>query len=285
MAVAPDVSLIVPAHNEAAGIGATLAVLRHALAETAPSFELIVACNGCTDDTAAVARKVAPEALVLDIPARGKANALNCAFAVASGRSILVIDADTHPDQIVLRALAKALDDPGVLAISPGVAFNFDKTSSIVRSCYRVFALHPYLQSGVGGAGIYGLTFAGRAALGAFPLITADDEFVRRALPESAQRRVQRDANGRPVLVTIRPPSTLRSLIRAEMRSRRGDREVRALLGSTSSATSARASWLVAAARQRPLDFIVFVVFKMLSRLWITLTPTTRGQGWIPSRD
>jgi glycosyltransferase involved in cell wall biosynthesis len=81
-------SVIIPAHNEAALIGQCLTA---ALASTGPAVvQLIVAANGCTDQTAAIAQGFVPQATargwalqVLDLPKGGKPGALNAADAVA----------------------------------------------------------------------------------------------------------------------------------------------------------------------------------------------------------
>ena len=50
-------TIIIPAHNEAAVIGQTLQGL---LRQAGEGDEVIVVCNGCSDDTAGVARRFEP---------------------------------------------------------------------------------------------------------------------------------------------------------------------------------------------------------------------------------
>ena len=52
-ALRPQVAVLVPAHDEAVGIGATL---RSLLAQLAPGDRLLVVADNCSDDTAAIAR-------------------------------------------------------------------------------------------------------------------------------------------------------------------------------------------------------------------------------------
>src|SRR5947208_1525909 len=56
------ISIIVPAYNEEACLEATLEALRR---QNHPSFEIIVVANGCTDQTAEVARERCDRLIVL----------------------------------------------------------------------------------------------------------------------------------------------------------------------------------------------------------------------------
>src|SRR5690242_8367538 len=70
----PRASVVIPAHNEEAVIGPCLATL---LGSAEPGeFEVIVACNGCRDATAEIARRWAPTVRVLDLPEANKVLAL-----------------------------------------------------------------------------------------------------------------------------------------------------------------------------------------------------------------
>jgi cellulose synthase/poly-beta-1,6-N-acetylglucosamine synthase-like glycosyltransferase len=99
---------VVPAHDEAAGIGRTVESL---LAVNYPRglFEVLVIADNCTDDTAARARAAGARALERADPARrGKGYALACAFAAVrrEGRAdaVVVVDADTVVSSNLLRA-------------------------------------------------------------------------------------------------------------------------------------------------------------------------------------
>ena len=75
-------SIVIAAHNEERAIGACLDAV---LLDARPGeFQVIVAANGCTDRTAAVAAS-RPGVEVLDLPAPGKCAALNAADAIAVG--------------------------------------------------------------------------------------------------------------------------------------------------------------------------------------------------------
>ena len=83
----PSVSVVIPTMNEAAN-------LPHVLAEISSDYELIVVDGGSHDGTMEVARTLRPDAIVMQQPGRGKADALFAGFAVATGDVIVTLDAD-----------------------------------------------------------------------------------------------------------------------------------------------------------------------------------------------
>ena len=63
-------SIVIPAHNQAPGIGRLLtALLDHA---SPTKFKIIVVCNGCADDTADVARESGSTVKVIKVPVVSK---------------------------------------------------------------------------------------------------------------------------------------------------------------------------------------------------------------------
>ncbi len=101
----PRVSLIVPVHNGAAFIAESLREMIGALETLHDPFELLVICDGCTDDTAAVARSVTDQRVrVLPYDRnRGKGYAICYGISQAQGRLVGWLDADLdiHPEVIV----------------------------------------------------------------------------------------------------------------------------------------------------------------------------------------
>ena len=107
-----DFSIIIPCKNGAPFIGDQLAALRRQ--EWPGSWEVIVADNGSTDDTAEVIKhhqKHLPQLRWLDASARpGAAHARNAGVAAARGRMIAFCDADDEVGAGWLPAMASALD-------------------------------------------------------------------------------------------------------------------------------------------------------------------------------
>jgi cellulose synthase/poly-beta-1,6-N-acetylglucosamine synthase-like glycosyltransferase len=112
-----DVAVLIPAHNEAPVIAATI---RSALRLVPPDNVHVVA-DGCDDDTAEIARANGANVLELN-PGRGKAGGIEAAvehfdlparFAV-----VLILDADTELDEHYLERGLPLLNRPGVVALA-----------------------------------------------------------------------------------------------------------------------------------------------------------------------
>ncbi|MDH5824789.1 glycosyltransferase [Luteimonas sp. RD2P54] len=104
---APRLSVVVPAHDEARRIGATLAALHAAAAAAGVPYEIVVADDASTDATAAIA--AAGGARVLHVAHRHIAATRNAGARAAAGDWLLFVDADTRVDAAVLRAALAAL--------------------------------------------------------------------------------------------------------------------------------------------------------------------------------
>ena len=106
--------VIVPAHNEAAMIGRSLANL-HRLDWPADRFRLVVVADNCTDTTAVLARGAGARVLERnDATLRGKGYALRCAFDDSRDRrwadAVVVVDADAEVSPNLLEAFAARLE-------------------------------------------------------------------------------------------------------------------------------------------------------------------------------
>ncbi len=98
-AAAVVVALLVPAHNEAAGIATTLAGFRSRMRS---SDRLVVVADNCSDDTADIARSAGAEVVERhDLSARGKSHALAAGIAYlrhSPPAQVLILDADCQID-------------------------------------------------------------------------------------------------------------------------------------------------------------------------------------------
>jgi biofilm PGA synthesis N-glycosyltransferase PgaC len=115
----PLVSICLPVHNGAGFLRAKIASL---LAQDYPAdrVEILIYCDGCTDETEAIARALAAEAApdrirVLVEPRRlGKPTAINAVRAAARGTLILLNDVRQPLSPNTIAALAAPLADPAV---------------------------------------------------------------------------------------------------------------------------------------------------------------------------
>jgi glycosyltransferase involved in cell wall biosynthesis len=108
-------SFVIPAHNEEALLGATLATLRRSADAVGEPFELIVVDDASTDGTAAIGRSL--EATVLRVDLRHIGAVRNAGARVARGDVLVFVDADTlvPPDTLasVVRALRRGVAGGG----------------------------------------------------------------------------------------------------------------------------------------------------------------------------
>jgi glycosyltransferase involved in cell wall biosynthesis len=102
--VAPRVSVVVPARNEARN-------LERVLPELPPVHEVILVDGNSADDTIATARRVMPDIKVVHQTRRGKGNALACGFVAATGDIVVMFDADGSADAAEIERFVAALVD------------------------------------------------------------------------------------------------------------------------------------------------------------------------------
>jgi len=209
-------SVVVPAYNEEAAIERCL---RAIVAGAAPGeVDVVVVCNGCTDGTAARARRVAhdqPGIRVLELPQASKVAALRAGDAAADHLPRCFVDADVAIDIWSLRMLVEA----GAPYAVPRAMRDLADASWPVRSFYRLWTALPFaagLESGV-----YALSAEGRARVGDFPDVVADDQFVLESFAPQ-ERLVVTRATSR-----VRPPQDLRGLLHVRTRVRLGNRLLR----------------------------------------------------------
>jgi hypothetical protein len=210
-------SVVIPAHDEARLIGRGLDGLFGSLC--AP-VEVVVACNGCTDDTAGVARGTGHPLTVIELPVASKAAALRAADAVATTFPRVYLDADVLVGGRAIDALIRHLDRPGALAARPPVVFDTSASSRVVQRYYRARARLPAVMGSLWGAGIYALSAEGRRRFEEFPPLVADDLYVDGLFRVDEIEVVATD----PVVVIA--PRTTSGLLASLRRVYRGNRAV-----------------------------------------------------------
>lgn len=217
-------TVIVPAYNEEKVIARTLDHLVDGWEHDARP-RIIVVCNGCRDRTADIARGFS-QVEVVEITTASKTAAINAGLAQTNNFPVVVADADVRISTQALAALVEVLRQEGVMAASPSARFDTTRSSAPVRAYYRVWSTLAYLDSGVGGSGVYGLSQAGAQALGALPPVTGDDTYVRWFFPLDQQRRLPAAESE----TLIEAPHRLSNLLACEARWQSGNRQLRALM-------------------------------------------------------
>jgi len=115
---APLISVLIPAHNEARVIVASIQRILHS---TYPRLEVIVIDDGSSDETSAVVSANFPASntvTLITIPNGGKASALNIGLGMARGSVIVALDADTQFEPETISCLARWFSDPTVGAVA-----------------------------------------------------------------------------------------------------------------------------------------------------------------------
>lgn len=264
------VSVVIPAHNEATVIGDCLAAL---LRDARPAeFEIVVACNGCTDDTPHRASAFGSAVTVVSTPSAGKAAALNLADRACRSFPRVYLDADVILDTAALRQLVAALEPAGdALAASPSLRLDLNDSSRAVRSFYRLWSCLPSIRTDLVGRGVYAVSERGHALIAPFPDIVADDHHVRIAVPRSSRVVVGGCSS------LVRPPRTFRSLVRRRARVVAGNRE----MGGASARPGSDLLSALRADPRRLVDVPAFVVVAILSRTVARRVKPGRAIPWV----
>lgn len=215
----PLASVIIPAHDEEAVIRRCLEAL---LRDASPGeFDVIVACNGCSDATPEIARRI-QGVRVVEIAEASKTRALDAAedLVVATGRPRLYVDADVELDTRSARALARALAEGGFRAASARTVTDLTGCSLPVRLYHRFSRRLTVFERSCVGAGVYGLSTEGRARFDRWPAVVGDDIFVTRLFSVSEQTRVA------TAEVIVHPPRRFSDLVRRGIRVVTANRDV-----------------------------------------------------------
>lgn len=251
---------MIPAHNEARVIGRLLDSL---LADTSEgeSFQddtdIVVVCNGCTDDTARIAAARGPRVRVVEIPVPSKHTALRTGDDHARGFPRVYVDADIVIAGADVRALTAPLNDDtsGILATAPERRIPLDACAWRVRAYYRVWQQLPTVREGLFGRGVIAVSKAGHARIAALPPLMADD--LAASLAFAPEERLVIDA----ARVVVHPPRTWRDLIRRRIRAAVSTAQVEQHQSPEEASARTSTTDLKALLRREPRLFAAVVVF------------------------
>ncbi|NUR30275.1 MAG: glycosyltransferase [Catenulispora sp.] len=231
-------SVVIPAHNESAVISACLTELHPAVLDG--RLEVVVVANGCTDDTADVARRFAG-VRVLELAEGSKVLALRAGDKAVRALPRIYLDADVvlplHSALTVADRLTPEIPgEPRPLAGRPPLVYDSAKSVALVRRYSRARSQMPAVLNSLWGAGVYALSAAGRARFDEFPDQVADDLFVDQLFAPGEIEIVDCPP------VTVALPRRVRDLLKVLRRTYRGKAEHHRANAATARETSGGAA-------------------------------------------
>lgn len=212
-------SVVIPAHDEELQIGRCLAALTQGAPDDA--LEIFVVCNGCSDQTAEVARSLGHRVHVLETPIASKSEALRIGDRAATLFPRFYVDADVLLPFESVRRVVDALRKGSALAAAPRLQVDLTGRSWLVRAYYEIWLMLPYHTDSMIGSGVYCLSERGRERFDEFPDLISDDGFVR--LLFAPHERIAVESAD----FVISPPKTLRGIISVKTRSQKGAIQLR----------------------------------------------------------
>lgn len=247
-------AVIIPAHNEAGVIARTLRSLAPLTA--IDGIEVIVVCNGCSDDTAAIAATFSG-VRVEHADRASKIAALNLGDRAATAWPRLYLDADIEIEPATVLAVFSALTEPEVRAARAYYVYDAIGASIPVRSYYRARSRIPAPTSRLWGAGGYAVSEEGHRRFAEFENVTADDSWFDAQFAEREKRVVP------AAPMRVRTPRDIAGLLAVLTRQRRGYVE----LGISSHAGS-RSRALLAGVRgpRSAMDAFWYALLTVISR-------------------
>jgi glycosyltransferase involved in cell wall biosynthesis len=275
-------SVVIPAHNEAAVISRCLYAL---LAGFDPGeLDVVVACNGCTDGTADIVRSSGYPVRVTELDVASKPAALRAAEEMTIAFPRLYLDADVVLPSASARQVFDCLRAGPALAARPPIKYDAELSTPPVRSYYRARASVPAVMGSLWGAGVYGLSRAGRARFGRYPDVVADDLFVDQHFCRGEIEIVKSPP------VVVKAPHRTADLLRILRRTYHGNSENRtrrdtATKAATTPSTLHDLGRLALARPAKAVDVGTYLALATLARLTLAIATPARWERDNSSRS
>jgi glycosyltransferase involved in cell wall biosynthesis len=277
-------SVVIPAHDEERVIRRCLEALTNGTGKPSVAFplEIVVVCNGCSDQTAVVARQF-PQVTVIEIPESSKVAALNTGDEVVTALPRIYLDADSELSNASARSLLReAVHRKEAAILTASVEFETGGCSALARSYIRGSKRTSFVKFGVNAGGVYALNGSGRARFGKFPELTNDDFYVA-SLFDAHEQVIDTNAK-----VITRPPRDVRSLIRVRTRIYYGNREAEARRPGNRPPWRGWRNVAYAIRRMRSLgeagDLVVYIAINIIAK-WTALKMARSGSLPMWQRD
>jgi glycosyltransferase involved in cell wall biosynthesis len=255
-------TVIIPAHNEGRVIGSLLALLMPVTEKD--RFEIIVVANGCTDNTVEIASAFNPGVRVLNLPAASKHAAMVAGSQAAVSFPVIYLDADVELGADDVRALAAAVQQPGVLASGPRRVLALAGSPWPVRWYYHVWTRLPEVEHGLFGRGVIAVSKPGQERIARLPRLLGDDHAASRCFAPH-ERQIVTGAT-----VTVHPPRAFGDLLRRRVRVAQGVAQFERSAVSHLGSARTRVSDLATMVRRDPgiaPRVAVFLTVAMLARM------------------
>lgn len=272
---APACGIVVPVCNEAAILPLTVPRLVASAQEV--GGRLVWVCNGCTDGSADLVRRLAGAGgEVTEIAERAKTRALQAGDdRLGALFPRFYIDADTWLPPGGLTRLLSPLRAGEADLVAPGHAFDCTGASAVSLRIARCWLALPHARM-TAFVGVIGLSAAGRARWGRWPAVTGDDIFAAAMIPAGRRRLLPE------VSATTRPPPDFAGWVRMRSRWLKGERELRGRGLRIPASPGQRRALLVRLLRgPDPAGAWAFLAARMLAS-WNARGRTSAG--WIPDR-
>jgi glycosyltransferase involved in cell wall biosynthesis len=276
-------SVVIPAHDEAAVILRCLDTLLRGFRPG--ELEVAVACNGCTDGTADIVRSSGHQVQVVEIAAASKPAALRAAEEAVTVFPRLYLDADVVLAAASARQVLDRLRAGPALAARPPITYDTERSGLLISSYYRARAKLPAVMGSLWGAGVYGLSQAGRGRFGPFPDVVADDLFV-----DQQFARWEIEIVSAPPVIVTGPRRTV-DLLRILRRTYQGNAENRVIPRrgarppATTPATLHDVARLALARPLRAADATTYLAMAALARVTVAVAEPARWERDSSSRD
>ena len=216
------VAIIVTAHNASATIKSCLEAVLAGAAKT--EVEVVVVCYACDDDTAAQAKTFGTLLKVMETKSLSKTAALNLADKSVTAFPRFYVDSHALLNIDAIRKVANILrTSDNVEAAAPAINIDISESSWPVRAYYQIWLQRDRVRYGLMGSGVFAVSELGHSRFHKFPLVMAEDLYVRLHFHQRRRRTLTSCA------FKIKAPSSIAEVFRQRVHQRIGMCEIKEL--------------------------------------------------------
>jgi len=213
-------AIIIAAYNEESSIDQLLTNLGGGKSNL---FQIVVMCNGCTDNTEKTIRTQFPDVYLGALQEASKSLAIRAAETLDIGFPRLYLDADIGLSEKQAESLFNAVKaDNQVGLFVPASKTDTKSSSYLVDQYYQAWYSTSFVKEQGFGCGCYIINQSSREAFGLWPELISDDGFLRAIFDNVVVIN--------EVCVTVTAPKTILSLLKIKTRSKYGNIELKQYL-------------------------------------------------------